>query len=291
MKQILFLLLFLFSGFGFPVEAQGLRTKFESIDTAKFKCTYQFKFLKDSIKTEYIDNGPYIILIGEDFAESYFYKTFYLDSAWSTPEGGGKLYLPMTEFVRTVSNPKNPTKEEIEMLKKLTPTKGSFPFYVFKNYKEGKISVTDIISSYNFHYDDELKPQEWTILEDTMTVLDYPCQKAICNWRGRDWEAWFAPDIPIDEGPWKFYGLPGLIMKLDDTELHYSFNMIGLQQESEPMYMFVKPDARKINRLSFLKLKMNRTGTDLVAMDLAKVGIGNSESIEFHYDYIERDYK
>ena len=302
MKQTQFYILILFLGFGFTVEAQNFADKFKLIDTTKIKCTYHFRFLEDSTKMQYnnkdlnsIKIGDlYIVNIGENITNNYCYQTFYVDSMDSTPEGRAERNRIFTDFFLNAPDMKTNYAARMEYVKGLEDVwhnRGFFQFYLYKDYKEEKITVRDNISTYAFYYEDELKPQDWTILEDTMTILDYPCQKAICSWRGRDWVAWFAPDIPINEGPFKFYGLPGLIMKLEDTESHYSFTMIGLQQVNEPMYMYGKSNSyRKINRLSFLRLKMNRTGTDLVAMELAKAGISGVGSWE-HYDNIERDYK
>ena len=257
------------------------------VDTAKYKCTYHFKFLIDSIKMTFRDKDLYVVQIGENFTKSYCYQTFYIDSIDSTPGGvNGRLRA----FEYYIQNTPKETPGYFEGMRTIM-NRGFFQFYVYKDYQNEKITVTDNISGYFFIYDDELKPQDWTLLEDTTTMLDYSCQKAKCNFRGRDWEAWFAPDIPIDEGPWKFYGLPGLIMKLEDTESHYSFEMVGLQQVDESIHMTVNKYARPINRLSFLRLKMNQAGTDLVAMDLARLGISSAGSQELHYDYIERDYK
>jgi GLPGLI family protein len=284
MKQIQSYFFIIFLLLSIHIEAQETKL----IDVAKFKCTYQFEFLTDSIKMTYRDSDLYIVQIGENFTKSYCYQTFYIDSISSTPEGSNRQLDRLNNYIK--NKPPNPDPSYWLGINDIL-SRGFFQFYVYKDYPKEKITVRDNISSNGFIYDDELKPQEWTILEDTMTVLDYSCQKAICSWRGRDWEAWFAPEIPLNEGPWKFYGLPGLIMKLKDTESHYSFDMVGLQQVNEPIHMTVSKNARTVNRLSFLRLKMKRTGTDLVAMDLAKAGISSAGSGELHYDYIELDYK
>ena len=65
--------------------------------------------------------------------------------------------------------------------------------------------------------------QKWTLTSDTQTVLGHKCQKATCHWRGRDYEAWFTSAIPLKSGPWKFGGLPGLIMKIYDTKHLYTW--------------------------------------------------------------------
>ncbi len=77
-----------------------------------------------------------------------------------------------------------------------------------------------------------IPPQEWTIFEDTMTVLGYVCQKAKTTFRGRDYTAWFTMDIPVNEGPWKLYGLPGMILDVKDTDEIFHFQAIGISKVS-----------------------------------------------------------
>jgi len=47
---------------------------------------------------------------------------------------------------------------------------------------------------------------------------------------GRHWIAWFAPSIPISEGPYKFSGLPGLIIKLSDSNNFWNFEFTSLRK-------------------------------------------------------------
>src|SRR5690606_34206944 len=51
-----------------------------------------------------------------------------------------------------------------------------------------------------------------------------------CDSGGRIYTAWFTQDIPINEGPYKFYGLPGMILKIEDTEKLFQFEAIGLEK-------------------------------------------------------------
>jgi GLPGLI family protein len=84
-----------------------------------------------------------------------------------------------------------------------------------------------------FLVEETVPPQEWTIFPDTMTVLNYLCFKATTEFRGRRYIAWFTPDIPINEGPWKIYGLPGLILRLEDEDRLFLHEAIGLTSHTE----------------------------------------------------------
>lgn len=69
--------------------------------------------------------------------------------------------------------------------------------------------------------------QNWAVQSETKKIGDFKVQKATTNFGGREWIAWFAPDIPIMEGPYKFNNLPGLILEVYDTKGNYSFRLTG----------------------------------------------------------------
>lgn len=71
--------------------------------------------------------------------------------------------------------------------------------------------------------------QKWRLFKDKKVIGQYKVQKAETNWGGRKWTAWFADEIPFAEGPYKFNGLPGIIMELHDTKGNYNFQMIKSQ--------------------------------------------------------------
>lgn len=55
------------------------------------------------------------------------------------------------------------------------------------------------------------------IADSTKNILGYDCVMATAHYHGRDWTAWFTPDIPLPEGPWKLTGLPGLILEASES--------------------------------------------------------------------------
>lgn len=71
---------------------------------------------------------------------------------------------------------------------------------------------------------DDYQYFNWKVVPNEETkILGYKCSKAIGKFRGREYEAWFAKDLPADVGPWKFRGLPGSILKVSDKNNIFTF--------------------------------------------------------------------
>lgn len=66
----------------------------------------------------------------------------------------------------------------------------------------------------------------WKILPETVKIGEYNTQKAEVVYGGRTWYAWFTQEIPLQDGPYKFSGLPGLIVKVQDAKGDYSFDLM-----------------------------------------------------------------
>ncbi|WP_336964469.1 GLPGLI family protein [Chryseobacterium contaminans] len=71
---------------------------------------------------------------------------------------------------------------------------------------------------------------DWKIEKEVAEKYGYNCQKATLSYKGRDWEAWFTQDIPLQEGPYVFKGLPGLIVEMEDKSHSYKFSFSGLKK-------------------------------------------------------------
>jgi GLPGLI family protein len=69
---------------------------------------------------------------------------------------------------------------------------------------------------------------DWKILNDKQKILNYNAQKASLNFAGRAWNAWFTQAIPLQDGPYKFHGLPGLIVKMEDATKSHIFELVGI---------------------------------------------------------------
>ncbi len=89
---------------------------------------------------------------------------------------------------------------------------------VFHNKTNDSIFVREKMTN-EYVITQEKAPQiNWIITDDTKMIKSYKCIKANTHFRGRDYTAWFTTDIPIIDAPWKFYGLPGLVMDIYDAK-------------------------------------------------------------------------
>ena len=104
-----------------------------------------------------------------------------------------------------------------------------------------------------YTYEEDRK-MDWKILPETVKIGEYEAQKAETTFAGRKWYAWFTQDIPFQDGPYKFKGLPGLIVKVEDANGDYSFDL----QQSKKITEFPNFDNRggnpiKVKRTDFEK--------------------------------------
>ncbi|WP_028122388.1 GLPGLI family protein [Epilithonimonas tenax] len=74
---------------------------------------------------------------------------------------------------------------------------------------------------------------DWKLEQETGKVQTFDVQKASASFGGREWTAWFTREIPFNEGPYKFKGLPGLILEIQDTKGQYKFTLLRSQNLSE----------------------------------------------------------
>ena len=71
---------------------------------------------------------------------------------------------------------------------------------------------------------------DWQLQDGDSIVCGYPCHKATTIFRGRIWTVWYTLDLPYSDGPWKFCGLPGLVLYAYDSEDKFRFNCIGIEK-------------------------------------------------------------
>lgn len=98
----------------------------------------------------------------------------------------------------------------------------------------------------------EERPLEWQILTQTADIGGYKTQMAETDFAGRKWRAWFTTDIPLQDGPYKFSGLPGLIIKAEDSKGDYSFDLLEVKKVGSPVN-FRRGTVLQVSRKDYLK--------------------------------------
>ena len=82
-------------------------------------------------------------------------------------------------------------------------------------------------------YKSSLPQLNWQIINDSSEeILSYKVQKAVTVHEGKKYYAWFSTEIPLNNGPFVFNGLPGLILKIQNEDSTYVITVKGIKNES-----------------------------------------------------------
>jgi GLPGLI family protein len=125
----------------------------------------------------------------------------------------------------------------IENANKSSFSKLTFPRYnpnliynITKDLAENNMVFHIVYSGIKMKITETEKP-DWKIENETKKIADYVCKKAIAEYKGREWIAWFTDEIPIPDGPYKFCGLPGLIVEIYDTKKEHIFSIVQIKKD------------------------------------------------------------
>ncbi|MDZ7900225.1 MAG: GLPGLI family protein [Arcicella sp.] len=124
---------------------------------------------------------------------------------------------------------------------------------IFKNYGNSQITSMENLGLFEYTVQEPMPNISWQIQTDTMQIVGYLCQKAICQFKGRNYEAWFTSSINVSEGPWKFTGLPGLILKIIESKGHFIFECTAIEKVDTEIPIPVAK-GEKVSKEQFLAL-------------------------------------
>jgi GLPGLI family protein len=169
---------------------------------------YDYKFIPDSNNKEDVKSEMMYLDIDKN-GSNYYSRTKFVADSTSRAE--------LEKQIKSFSG-------NISVSKRENP--GQVSFKVTKSYPDFKTYLFRSVSSDQYKIREDQKP-EWKILSDKQKIGEYNTQKATTNFGGREWIAWFSTDIPFQDGPYKFYGLPGLIVKIEDTTGSHIMTLVG----------------------------------------------------------------
>lgn len=241
MKKMLFLAALILSGPALfaqriTIADLGSYKKMIPLDSLVFTVQYDVSILEDPEHPDNVTKETMMLRVGKDVSEYYSYTSFMADSVLRADIQSGASQQTINEHLQQYGF-------------------GVISHRIYKNYPKGQLTLLDRIAMDNYVVEEPMLKIGWTIHPDTATICGYSCQKATTHLYGRDYEAWFTPEIPRSDGPWKLHGLPGLILKAEDTQKHYCFIASGIEQR-KGLSLIEMPETsrRKISRKELNKL-------------------------------------
>lgn len=159
---------------------------------AVIQVEYETKIITDSLNRDKISYMPYTLLSNNE--ESFYYN-----------KDAEKFFNGL------FGNKKEKNNDLVQTSLGAIP---KYPKYKGSVHKlKDKLSVSLPIGKYIFNFEEPAL--QWEILKDTKEIKGYKCQLARTTTDTKDvFFAWFTKDIPIQEGPFRFKGLSGMILEV-----------------------------------------------------------------------------
>ncbi len=198
MNKYLFLCTFFIGSF---------QAKSQEAEPLTWQVVYDFTYVYDTALRDQPLKEQQQLLIGKN--NSHYMKGNYVpetrkEQANAAPSGGPVRVVTAVP-VATVTDPAIPS------------------INVFQYTAKQKLLITERVGIKAFVVETKLPVINWQISTDTKQIAGYNCQQATGEYRGRTYTVWFTPDIPLQNGPWKLTGLPGLILEARDAKNEVSF--------------------------------------------------------------------
>ena len=205
--------------------------KYKVLGKSNTECIYVHT-IKDVVLNQKKSHDD-ILLIGSKYSRFFDYGVYQIDSI--TFDGNKKEWTVAENYDLVASYPHRSSLFEIR-----------------REIGSNKLTYIDLLVIEKYLYEDSVS-FKWKIGKEKMTICGYPCRKATCVFRGRKWEAWFTNKISVSLGPWKFCGLPGLILRVNDDKHEHVFYATCVRKGGSPIRKFersyIKSTREKVNKI------------------------------------------
>ena len=180
----------------------------ERVDTPVVECKYELT-LVDTVLSR-TAQARVLVQVGTDWAACLPYSKYWTDSLlWTTD-----WRITSAEYHR----------------KDYLSSDSYYKERLLRNLTTNRMEVQGLRGLEFCYYTDSTARFDWTLEDETMTVCGYTCRKATARFRGRTWTAWYAEELPVNAGPWKLYGLPGLILRAEVADGTLLFEAVQVRR-------------------------------------------------------------
>lgn len=206
------------------------------ISPCKYDCLYEYTVTSENESGDTVkDNICTILQIGKTISKFEDYKSYQFDSIRISEGTADSVRYFLKMFLGAEAN-------------------CFFDPEIYVDLKEEKLSHYENIATIDYLYEETFPIQKWLLVDDTLTVCGYHCNKATTEYGGRKWTAWYTTELPLPYGPWKLFGLPGLILQAEDCEKTHKFSAYSFRKSNVSIFK-VKNAPHKCNRETLLKSK------------------------------------
>lgn len=232
-------IIFIIQFLPFQMFAQFFDFPTKVLDSANLIVTYKMIWKQDTNKLEKVRQEDMILMVGQKISMFVSYNFYQFNLRGRKAEREGRL----EEFFGT----------------DISEFRTRWDYKIYKNYPPGRITYAATVIPTLLQYDEDLDVFNWQLTNLVDTIGEYVAHCAYTEYGGRHWVAWYTTNIPINEGPYKFRGLPGLIIKLYDDQMHYTFDMIKMERTDEARLIEYEYDRGQVktSRDDFLKAQEN----------------------------------
>ena len=138
---------------------------------------------------------------------------------------------------------------------------------VLTDVEKSEVTALEPIYPYRYLSKEPLAKVDWTLTEDTLTISGLPCHRATGKLYGKQWTVWYTEEMPSSAGPWKLRGLPGLIVKAEDSEGIHCFELYGTKNEVRGIGTLDHPELQKLSRKKLMEFKKKTLGNPRYAKE------------------------
>ena len=238
----------------------------ELTDKFKHKATYEMTWQIDSTDTESVQSETMIFFSGGG-------QSTFSSEGQHIGDSIQKAYKKLERTPQSFS----------EMRSKIPKTE--FNYYITKDLASREVSYREEIVRDYYEYTEDLSNIDWRILPETKQIAGFAVQKAKTSYAGRHYTAWFTTEIPISDGPYKFNGLPGLIVRIADEKKFYVFELTGFKVLKDPVFdTQANEEYLETDKSSFLEIKEEYNANPIGAMEQTGISFqfepGQKEKLE-----------